>query len=100
MRRGYISSKVFQKTFLFFWIILLIPITIFSLGFAKTLKDDNIRQMANIHNLEAQKTAGQIDRKFMEIDERLNELRNLNWIYKYVADTDVFADEFTILDKV
>lgn len=100
MNKRYFSSKVFQKTFSFYWIILFVPIIIFALGFYRTLEAENLKRMMSLHDLEAKQTSVLIDAKLMEMDSVLNELRNLKWIYKYMAEADIFMDEFTPLNKL
>lgn len=50
--------------------------------------------------MQAKQTSELIDSKFIQIDSIVNELYNLDWIYKFMTEKNVFIDSFTPLHKI
>ncbi|OXM13457.1 helix-turn-helix domain-containing protein [Paenibacillus herberti] len=95
-----LSGGIFQKTFLSYFFLVMIPIIVFTaIGIYRNIKVEQIR-LYESHMADARRTSDIMDRQLIELQNAGSMLSQESWVRKRMERSDVFDREFDVLSMM
>ena len=99
MKVHMLKSRTFRKTVLYFVIIIMIPILIFSYISIQDIIEENYNRAVRIYNADADRVSTAIDAKLMELMHIGNRLYFSKWVTRLRMNIDHPGRELTFMRK-
>ncbi|GGE02095.1 helix-turn-helix domain-containing protein [Paenibacillus nasutitermitis] len=100
MLKWRLASSIFQKTFLSYFGILMIPIFVFSvINMQRNVKEEQDR-LYEKHMTDAQRTSAIMDNKLYELQNAGKVLSQKPWVQKRMENSNVFDQDFDALNML
>lgn len=93
------KSRTFRKTVLYYAIIIIIPILIFSYISIQNIIDENHNKAITMHNADTQRVSTALDAKLMELMHIGNRLHHSKWVTRLAMNMNYSDREFNLMKR-